>query len=235
MHQSAHDQMARLVATYLRPEGHYRVVDIGSRTSGRQTMTHRDLFAECDCTFIGVDIAPGRNVDRVMKKPYRLPMRSGSADVVISGQAFEHIPFPWASMLEIARVLKPNGLVLLTAPSRGHVHTTVDCWRYYPDGMKALAAFAGLTVLEVSTDFPPTTGKRRHDYRAIDTAYRYWGDTVAVFQKPADYPRMLAVVRRVVVSWGNRAGPVGEKPTIQQWAARLPRRAARSLGDRLRA
>jgi SAM-dependent methyltransferase len=227
--------MARLVARYLDPEVHHRVVDIGSRSSGKQTTTHRDLFAGRPYTFIGVDIAEGRNVDRVMTKPYRLPVRSGSVDVVISGQAFEHIPFPWASMLEIARVLKPDGLVLLTAPSRGHVHTAVDCWRYYPDGMKALAAFAGLTVLEVSTDFPPTAGKRRHDYKAIDTTYRYWGDTVAVFQKPADYPRRLALVRRVVVSWGNRAGPVGEKPTIQQWAARLPRRAARSLGDRLRA
>src|SRR5687768_12060515 len=138
--------MERLVEKYLRPGEHYRVVDLGSRTSGRQTMTHRDLFGELSCTFIGLDIAPGRNVDRVMQKPYRLPIKSSSADVVVSGQAFEHIPFFWASILEIARVLKPNGLVLLTAPSRGHVHTTIDCWRYYPDGMRAMASFAGLTV-----------------------------------------------------------------------------------------
>jgi SAM-dependent methyltransferase len=130
LHQSAHDQMERLVARYLRPDVHYRVVDLGSRTSGRQTMTHRDLFAEHSCTIIGVDVAPGRNVDLLMKKPYRLPMKSNSADVVISGQAFEHIPFFWASILEIARVVKPNGLVFLTAPSRGHVHTSTDCWRY---------------------------------------------------------------------------------------------------------
>src|SRR3712207_1831580 len=109
--------MERLVAQYLDAAAHHRIVDIGSRSSGQQTTTHRDLFAERSCTFIGVDIADGRNVDRVMTKPYRLPVRSGSVDVVISGQAFEHIPFPWATALEIGRVLKPNGLVLLTARS----------------------------------------------------------------------------------------------------------------------
>jgi SAM-dependent methyltransferase len=211
LHQSAHDQMERLVAHYLRPGVHYRVVDLGSRTSGRQKMTHRDLFTEHSCTIIGVDVAPGRNVDVLMKKPYRLPMKSNSADLVISGQAFEHIPFFWASLLEIARVLKPNGLVFLTAPSRGHVHTAVDCWRYYPDGLRAMATFAGLTVLEARTDFPPITGKRQHDYKAIDTTYRYWGDSVGVFQKPARHPRVTsALVREVVVWWANRVGDTVE-------------------------
>jgi SAM-dependent methyltransferase len=202
--------MKRLVAQYLKPGVDYHVVDFGSRISGRQSMTHRDLFAGHSCVITGVDIAPGRNVDLLMKKPYRVPMKSNSADLVISGQAFEHIPFFWASLMEIARVLKPNGLVFLTAPSRGHVHTLVDCWRYYPDGMRAMASFAGLTVLEVSTDFPPITGKRRHDYASIDTTYRYWGDTVGVFQKPAHHPRLRsALAREVVVWWANRVGNAG--------------------------
>ena len=217
MHQSAHDQMERFVAQYLRPGVHYRVVDFGSRISGRQKMTHRDLFAGHSCTIIGVDVAPGRNVDLLMKKPYRLPLKSNSVDVVISGQAFEHIPFFWASLLEIARVLKPNGLVFLTAPSRGHVHTSRDCWRYYPDGLRAMAAFAGLVVLEAHTDFPPITDKPRHDYRAIDTTYRYWGDSAGVFQKPARYPRVkLALVRKTVVWWANRIGGVTRDPTSQR-------------------
>ena len=209
MHQSAHDEMERLVSYWLRPDVDYHVVDFGSRTSGRQTMTHRDLFAGLSCVITGVDVAPGRNVDLLMKKPYRVPMKSGSVDLVISGQAFEHIPFFWASLLEISRILKPNGLVFLTAPSRGHVHTAVDCWRYYPDGLQAMATFAGLTVREASTDFPPIVGKRRHDYAKIDTEYRYWGDSVGVFQKPARYPRVkTALVREAVVWWANRVGAI---------------------------
>jgi ubiquinone/menaquinone biosynthesis C-methylase UbiE len=44
-----------------------------------------------------------------MAKPYRLPLRSNSVDVVVSGQAFEHIPFVWVSITEIARVLRRGG------------------------------------------------------------------------------------------------------------------------------
>ena len=57
-----------------------------------------------------------------MEKPYRIPVKSGSFDIVLSGQVFEHVPLFWASLLEIARVMKPEGYFFLTVPSRGHVH-----------------------------------------------------------------------------------------------------------------
>jgi hypothetical protein len=34
---------------------------------------------------------------------------------VVSGQAFEHIEFIWLTILEIARVLKTNGLAVIIA------------------------------------------------------------------------------------------------------------------------
>jgi SAM-dependent methyltransferase len=206
--------MGRLVEKYLRKDQPYRVVDFGSRPSRRQVMTHRDLFAGYECVITGVDVRPGRNVDLVMKKPYRVPLKSGSADVVISGQVFEHVPFFWASLLEITRIIKPNGYFFLTVPSRGHVHTSVDCWRYYPDGLRAMAAFSGLKLCEAHTDFPPITGKRLHDYRKIDVVNRYWGDTVGVFQKPSQYPSLqMSLVREVVVWWANRVGALSNTPT----------------------
>ncbi|CAO0832557.1 hypothetical protein SMICM17S_08679 [Streptomyces microflavus] len=75
--------------------GTYRVVDLGTRISGKQTRTHRALLAKHPIDYFGVDVQDGPNVDAVMKKPYRIPARSNSADVVLSGQAFEHIPFFW--------------------------------------------------------------------------------------------------------------------------------------------
>jgi len=188
------------------PDRRYRVVDFGSRTSGRQTTTHRELLTHHDCALIGVDVVPGNNVDVVMSRPYRLPLKSNSVDVVISGQVFEHIPFFWASLLEISRVLKRGGFFFLTVPSRGHVHTQVDCWRYYPDGIKAMAAFARLELLEAHTDFPPTRPGGRHDYKRIDVPEHYWGDTTGVFKKPAGYPsKRMWLVREVMVAWANHA------------------------------
>lgn len=115
MHRSAYEQMELCIKEYLPVEGPadgsasgvYRVVDLGSRVSGKQTRTHRALLAGHPVDYFGVDVQDGPNVDAVMTKPYRIPARSNSADVVLSGQAFEHIPFFWASMLEIARILKP--------------------------------------------------------------------------------------------------------------------------------
>ncbi|MFC7470445.1 methyltransferase domain-containing protein [Actinomadura keratinilytica] len=145
MHRSAYEQMQLCVATYLPTGRRVDVVDLGSRVSDGQKLTHRSLLEGYDVAYTGVDVRPGANVDRVMTAPYRLPVRSSSADVVLSGQAFEHIPFFWASMLEITRVLKPGGLAFVTAPSRGHVHDAQDCWRYYPDGFRALAAYCRST------------------------------------------------------------------------------------------
>jgi SAM-dependent methyltransferase len=93
----------------------------------------------------------------------------------VSGQAFEHIEYFWLTWLEMARVLKPGGLIFLLAPSRGYEHRhPQDCWRFYPDGFNALANYAGMRLLEVSTDWEPHP----------DPGSAPWGDTVGVFQQP---------------------------------------------------
>ena len=204
MHQSAFDHMAHCVKAYARTDEPIRVVDLGSRNVRGQSRTHRELFDHDKCEYIGVDIIDGANVDVVMRQPYRLPLRSNSIDVVLSGQAFEHIPFFWVTMSEVARILRPNGHAFIIAPSRGHPHGAQDCWRFYPDGMRALAAWSGLELREASTDFPPREGStRRHNYAAIDPVV-YWGDTVGVFRKPARRQVATSVVRRVTAMWGNR-------------------------------
>lgn len=213
MHPSAHAHMKLCVQTYLSTDRTYRVVDLGSRVSPGQSATHRGLLADYTCEIIGVDIKPGRNVDVVMTKPYRLPIRSNSADVIFSGQAFEHIPFFWASFLEMARVLTRGGYIFLTAPSRGHPHDVYDCWRYYPDGLRALAAYAGLELVEAHTDFPPLRDGRRHNYAEIDAAKYYWGDSVAVYRKPQRYPFLrVGLVREAMVWWANRVGDLRAIP-----------------------
>lgn len=202
------------IQRYMEKGRRYRVLDFGSGTSPRQTLTHRSLLGEYDCEYTGVDIRPGKNIDVVMKKPYRIPLRSRSVDVVLSGQVFEHVPFFWASMLEIARVMRPLAYFFLTAPSRGHIHSTYDCWRIYPDGLRAMAAWSRLTLREGYTDFPPRIrpgpdgrARRKHDFAEIDSENYYWGDTVGVFQKPAQYPTLrAAALRGAALLWANRIG-----------------------------
>jgi SAM-dependent methyltransferase len=201
------------IQRYMEKDRKYRVLDFGSGTSLRQTLTHRSLLGEYDCDYTGVDVREGNNIDIVMKKPYRIPLRSNSVDIVLSGQVFEHVPFFWASMLEIARVMRPRAYFFLTVPSRGHIHSSYDCWRIYPDGLRAMAAWSRLRLREAFTDFPPPIGdapvapRKEHDFAEIDRKNYYWGDTVGVFQKPAKYPALrAAVLRGAVLLWANRIG-----------------------------
>ena len=97
----------------------------------------------------GLDMTDGKNVDVVAKDPYKFPLESNSFDLVISGQAFEHIEFPWLTIREIERVLKPGGFAIIIAPSSGAEHRYPnDCWRFYPDGMRALGKWAKLDCME---------------------------------------------------------------------------------------
>lgn len=165
--------MERLVRTYLDPQRSLGVADLGSYDVNG---SYRPLFTQPNWHYTGIDLAPGPNVDCVLASPYRLPFASGSLDVFVSGQAFEHIEFFWLTWLEMARTLKPGGMIFLVAPSRGPEHRyPVDCWRFYPDGFAALAKYASLELVESSTDWQPDV--------AADSAP--WGDTVGVFRQPA--------------------------------------------------
>lgn len=169
--------MNRLAARYLNGTTAGTVVDIGSLDING---SYRAIFESRGWRYVGCDAAPGKNVDVLLADPYALPFEDGSADLVVSGQALEHIEFFWLTMAEIARILRPGGLAFLIAPSRGPEHRfPVDCWRFYPDGFRALARWARLEVLHAQTDWPERRWWRRFRDQGI------WGDTVGVFQKPA--------------------------------------------------
>lgn len=150
------------------------VLDLGSCDING---SYRPLFDSTGWTYYGLDMAPGKNVDIVLQDPYRWrEVKTNSADVLISGQAFEHMQYFWMVMLEIRRVLKPNGLCCLIAPSGGPEHRfPVDCYRFLPDGFRALASFASLETIEA---FYRENGE---DYE--DTSH-LWKDTVFIGRKP---------------------------------------------------
>jgi SAM-dependent methyltransferase len=153
-----------------------KILDLGSQDI---CGSYRPIFDVPKWKYIGIDMAAGKNVDVVLRTPYAWSeIASGSADVVISGQAFEHIRYFWITMLEIARVLKPGGLCCILAPSSGPEHRyPVDCWRFYPDGMQALADFAQLEVLEINTQW--------EDQKIHNDGSDWWHDSKLVCKKPA--------------------------------------------------
>lgn len=170
MHVSSYEHMQRLVSKYLDRDRALDALDIGSYDVNG---SYRTLFDSPKWRYTGVDLEKGPGVDVVLTSPYRFPFASRSKDVIVSGQAFEHVEYFWMSWLEMIRVLKPGGLIFLIAPSRGPEHRyPQDCWRFYPDGYRALAKFGRCELVEVTTDWEPHP----------DAGSAPWGDTVGVFR-----------------------------------------------------
>ncbi len=192
MHQSSYDLMQRFRGQYLdgREQDPMVILDYGSLDVNG---SFRPLFDVPSWTYLGMDRESGRNVDVVVTEPYRwTAFKTRSVDVVVSGQALEHTELFWRTIDEIDRVLKPGGLCCLVAPSSGPEHRyPVDCWRFYPDGLRALATYAGLEPLEVET--------RWEDADYADSS-NLWHDSVLIAKKarrPALHER-LRDLRRIL-------------------------------------
>lgn len=92
-----------------------------------------------------VDPAAAQTLTFAVEDPYRYPIGENEYDVVISGSVIEHVPKPWLWLPELARITRRGGHVITVNPVNWIFHQApVDCWRIYPDGMKALCEQAGL-------------------------------------------------------------------------------------------
>lgn len=154
MHYNSLEQMNRFVDVYLAPfiSNKLDILDVGSLDVNG---SYRSLFNRDNWHYLGLDVQRGPNVDFV-SAPYSWDLSSNSFDVVISGQALEHVEYPWIIMQEISRVLKPGGLCCILVTSNGPEHRyPLDCYRYFPDGLKALAESAGIKCIESYLSAPP--------------------------------------------------------------------------------
>ncbi len=181
MHASSYDKMAAFREKYLsgREPENLVVVDLGSQDING---SYRPLFDEAAWRYIGLDMAAGKNVDLILQDPYNWrEIEPLSVDVLISGQTFEHTEFFWLTMQQIARVLKINAICCILAPSSGPEHQfPVDCWRVYPDGLRAVARYAGLETIECWTQW--------EDLPQYDNESNKWHDSVLIARKPAPLP-----------------------------------------------
>lgn len=148
MHSTSFHLMQKLVSKYVN-DFSITVLDVGSMDVNG---TYKPIFP-VTCKYIGLDLEAGRNVDLVVSSAYKWPeISDNSIDLIISGQAFEHIKFFWLTLAEMYRILKPNGLWFIIAPSAGPAHAyPVDCWRFYTDGMRALAESHDMEILDAGT------------------------------------------------------------------------------------
>jgi len=131
------------------------VLDVGSYDVNG---CYKKIFTSRGCHYLGLDMEEGPNVDFVPECIYQWKeLEDDQFDIVVSGQALEHIEFFWLTVSEMVRVTKENGLICIIAPNGFEEHRyPVDCWRFFTDGMVALGRFNKLDILNAHTNRAPT-------------------------------------------------------------------------------
>ena len=171
MHRSSFMKMQYFKDTYLNPSQDLKILDIGSFDKTGD-YNYGLILNEKKWTYHGLDLRAGNNIDIVVENPYHWnEIEDETYDLVVSGQAFEHIEFFWLTLEEVKRILKPGGLFFLIVPSTGPVHKNpYDCYRFNEDAMKAMAKYINFNVIEYGTNF--------------DEVSDPWYDTFLVSRKP---------------------------------------------------
>ena len=189
MHQTSAENVTRFFKNYIYNVNNTgKILEIGSFIGGFNIRT----LARESMTYVGVDIQAGPGVDIVLDDQYVLPFEDNTFDYIISTSCFEHSEFFWLNFLEIIRVLKPDGVFYLNAPSNGDFHRyPVDCWRFFPDSGQALAKWAkrngySCEVIETYTS---------------DKETDIWSDYVALFIKDINY--IDKYQQRITLSFNN--------------------------------
>lgn len=110
-------------------------------------------------TYIGLEIPNSSDhfgmsmtqPDLVVYDGYQLPIQSRSVDVVLLIEILEHAIFRERLLLEVSRVLREDGVVILTAPWSARVHfERNDFVRFTPAGLDVPFTDCGLKITSVA-------------------------------------------------------------------------------------
>jgi SAM-dependent methyltransferase len=129
------------------------VVDLGC---GRGDSVKAFRAHAPDVTWIGIDIGDSQEAQQrtrtdapfVWYDGWDVPLADASVDVVYSHQVLEHVRDPQFHVAEIARVLRPGG-VLIGSTSQFEPYHSRSYWNYTPLGFQALVEDAGLALAEL--------------------------------------------------------------------------------------
>jgi SAM-dependent methyltransferase len=108
--------------------------------------------------YVGCDIREGPGVDKILDL-HKIDVPSKSIGTVLCLDTLEHVEYPHTALEEIHRVLKPEGIAVISSVMNFPIHDyPYDYWRFTPEAFKSiLKPFRSYFVSYAgNTDFPHT-------------------------------------------------------------------------------
>jgi SAM-dependent methyltransferase len=133
------------------PEARGRLLDVGCGDKPYERLfrpyVREYVGVEYEATFRKTSAQSRAKGPDVVYDGKTLPFEDQSFDTVMSIQVLEHTPEPGHLIAEMARVLKPDGVLILGAPFSFRLHEEPhDYFRYTPHGLRVLCDQAGLRI-----------------------------------------------------------------------------------------
>ena len=138
----------KIFSTWLQSAGlvNPAVLDVGGRIQ-----PYRPLLRGNVKNYVAVDLAQSPLVD-VRASASALPFASDTFDLVFCTQVLEYLPDPSVAAREIHRVLKPDGIALLSFASFYPRAVEEEHWRFLPSGMRfVLEPFRRIEIVSEGT------------------------------------------------------------------------------------
>jgi SAM-dependent methyltransferase len=108
---------------------------------------YKEIFTPYVDEYIGVDVEDGENVDLVISDDGKTSLEGGVADIVLSTQVLEHVPDPKQYLSEARRLLKGNGILILSTHGHFFYHPVPeDYWRWTHEGLRKEVGRAGFRI-----------------------------------------------------------------------------------------
>ncbi|TAN49988.1 MAG: class I SAM-dependent methyltransferase, partial [Rhodospirillales bacterium] len=106
-----------------------RILDVGGLRTGKRGLFDLEATGR-QAVYVNLS---AKRAPHVLGSAEALPLAPASFDAVIAAELLEHLQEPKTALVEMAHVLRPEGLLILTVPFLFRIHADPADWARYTE------------------------------------------------------------------------------------------------------
>lgn len=142
-HLQLKKNIIEVIKLYFNQNRHVKLIDFGCGD-----MPYKSLFLNKGIDYIPADISNNNNENLLIEKDGTVNVPNNTFQAVLSTQVLEHVDNPVAYLKEAWRMLKHDGLLILSTHGYWMYHPHPhDYWRWTSEGLKKIIIEAGFELV----------------------------------------------------------------------------------------